>query len=113
VPAKPQFTREQIRTLTILPPLQYDKKYAGIALETRVANVTALRAACNNQTATVACSYPNFKPGVCLVIVISDEVLQREYWTLDLIRRHEAGHCNGWDGQHTGARTMQEAGIQP
>jgi hypothetical protein len=111
-PAKPKFTQNQIRTLPLLPPVQYDKPYPGVVLEARVANVPALRAACNNSTATVACSYPNFKLNVCLVIIISDEALQREYWTLELIRRHEVGHCNGWMGDHAGARTLQEVGYQ-
>jgi hypothetical protein len=73
-PAKPQFTREQIRTLGIMPPKEYDKPFAGVTLEARVPDVPALRKACNNSTAVVACSYPNFKPNVCLTIIISDEV---------------------------------------
>jgi len=36
--------------------------------------------------------------------MVRDEVMRKRGYNTGLILRHERGHCNGWDGYHTGGR---------
>jgi hypothetical protein len=39
----------------------------------------------------------------CHILIAPLKELQKSGYTLDTIRRHEIGHCNGWPGDHPGA----------
>jgi hypothetical protein len=73
----------------------------------------------------MACAFksagtPPGKPsGYCRIIIANDDLLHDRvkalgFWDFEIILRHEIGHCNGWDGDHKGARHAEaEPGRSP
>jgi hypothetical protein len=59
-------------------------------------------------TPTLACSWrlSGGESSICLVVIAKDELLLDADFTYELVKRHE-GHCNGWPGDHPGARRWE------
>ena len=91
--------------LAVLPPVEYDKPYQGELTMLRVKDQDAVRKYCPSVPfagAALACAYPGGEE--CLVVMVSDRIIELAGWTTDIVRRHEIGHCNGWPKDHRGAR---------
>ena len=43
---------------------------------------------------------------VCDIYIVEDGVLKASHYTLAFVLRHELAHCNGWPGNHPGARKV-------
>jgi len=91
----------------LLPPLQYDKPYTGGMLVIRVGHTEEeMKILCPMEFKfgypRLACSF--HRPGVCVIIVASDEMIRKYGLDPDVALRHEHGHCNGWGNDHRGAR---------
>jgi hypothetical protein len=103
------------RTLRVLPPVEFDKPFPGKYNEVRV-GASLMQALCPKTTfpVTLGCAIHNTRrapdesvvmPATeCVVVIASDEVLKLYGWSVEIVRRHENGHCNGWPGSHVGAR---------
>lgn len=100
-----------IRPQAVLPPAEYDHPYKGIMVTTVAKDLEQLLSLCKKKERTLlACSY-RYSTG-CLVVLAKRERIEAAGFTVDIVKRHENGHCNGWPGLHPGARTLQEAGPQ-
>lgn len=96
----------------VVPPEYYDKPYYGNLTVTRVATEKAVTAVCPKTPFPykLGCSFqvaPQAKDGTwagCRVIVVADDVIAAAGYTTEIVYRHEMGHCNGWPGDHWGAR---------
>ena len=45
----------------------------------------------------------------CLIVVGDDNILSGVgVYDSKIVLRHELGHCNGWSGDHAGARPLAE-----
>jgi hypothetical protein len=80
-----------------LPPAEFDHPAPNMVVEYLSADKIAEQ--CGNQGKAAACVLmkPNFVGDKCFVLLPAvgpGGVSQR---TQDLLRRHENGHCNGWE----------------
>jgi hypothetical protein len=85
-----------------LPPVDFDHEYAGILYEVRELDQETLRAICRPatppfRTKILGCSVRG--DGECTIYLA--EPLGH---SMEITRRHEIGHCNGWRADHQGAR---------
>jgi len=93
-------------TFEELPPLEYDHAPALPVSITDVSSEAELRRVCGWTTRQtdaimVGCSMP--LPKSCK-IYLGPPQTDRTGVTRNLVLRHEIGHCNGWPGDHAGAR---------
>src|SRR5579872_3649928 len=81
---------------TTLPPPKYDHPYNGSLVVHTLSESEAV-ARCGE----IACATPPWHGHPCVI------TLPRNHPALALLRRHEIAHCNGWGGDHAGARTVE------
>ena len=86
----------------VLPPLEYDHPYDGELVTVTAESTDEVR---------VLCPAVPFKSGWplgcsrlassnrCVVVLAREDIIVAYGWTLDIIKRHEIGHCNGWVGR--------------
>ena len=90
---------EYLRSISILPPLEFDHEYKG---ELKIVRGTQddLRAACPNmfrpENNAIGCA-PRPLGGVCTIYILDDKGLQSIGWDYEIVVRHERAHCNGWN----------------
>jgi hypothetical protein len=98
-----------------LPPVEYDKSFAGIYHEIRgTAEFMARKCPKTPWPVTLGCAIHNTQrdseervvtPATeCVVYIATDDILKQAGWTYEVVMRHERGHCNGWPQSHSGAR---------
>jgi hypothetical protein len=92
--------------LAYLPPAQYDHPYSGTVEVVRVSTRAEAKAACPNIVRPVGCARSVY--GKCLIFVLPDAELKRTGFNPEYVLKHEIAHCNGWPGEHPGARTEKE-----
>jgi len=92
-----------------LPPAEFDHLFAGNVDIVRIPTVEQTGAECGYGRPVLGCTR---RPGTgyvaadrCIILVASDKALAPYHMSFEIVLRHEMGHCNGWDAQHTGART--------
>ena len=100
--AAPVSAAKKARYLAELePPSQYDHPYDGLVGE-RLMPVAEARVICNSLGAShssadapegVACAWVS--DNTCFIILPDDELAP-----VDIYRRHEVAHCNGWPADH-------------
>jgi hypothetical protein len=86
-----------------LPPSEFDRPYAGNLIIVQGGDQEGMRKLCPRIAFPfyLGCTYP---AGDRCLIVLADELdILRAGWTLDVVKRHEIGHCNGWGADHKGA----------
>ena len=101
--ATPAAADQRIR---LLPPEEYDHSYQGNLVLIVAKNQEEVRAYCPGTkfhplVGALACSFRN----VPTVIMVSTRLHGR---VPTHGRRHEIAHCNGWPGDHKGARVFEE-----
>lgn len=91
------------RDYPILPPVEYDHTYTGQLKVNVVLTTKEIRFHCNlpETSGALACS---FRGKICTIYVLPELELFRLGWNAKHVMRHEHGHCNGWGGDHKGAR---------
>jgi hypothetical protein len=108
-PETPQQGTRVIRySSPILPPVEFDKPYAGKLMIRRVDSKEEVQRVCQLSRPTVGCAV---KPVVdmCIIVIADDAAIAARGWTYEIVLRHEIGHCNGWPGDHPGARSSETA----
>ncbi len=89
-----------------MPPLEYDHPYDGELVTVTAESTDEVRVLCPTVPfktgEPLACSR-RASHNRCVVVMAREDIIVAHGWTLDIIRRHEIGHCNGWIG-HAGAR---------
>jgi hypothetical protein len=97
------------KALLLLPPAEYDHPYTGRSLEiqrtTPAEIVIQCPATARSSVGALACAFP--LTDSCTVVMVDDDLLRKAGFTPELVLRHELGHCNGWSGDHEGARPWQ------
>jgi hypothetical protein len=99
------------RRYYVLPPVEYDHPYRGQLVWQLARDQQQIRDACPHikvwGLGALACSfqYPN---NSCLIVIVYDDEIKKAGFPPDVIKRHEVGHCNGWDADHKGARPWQD-----
>jgi hypothetical protein len=77
-----------------LPPPEYDYPFPGKVTEIR-GDASFIHRACGNSS--IGCARLSLaQQGECTIYLANDDVITRLGFTLDVVRRHEIGHCNGW-----------------
>jgi hypothetical protein len=85
-----------------LPPVEYDRPYDGTLTVLGAGNQEQTQAACGWPRPVLACSYHSGRE--CTIIHAREDYIVQFKTTLNIVMRHEIGHCNGWPGDHPGAR---------
>jgi hypothetical protein len=89
----------------ILPPVEYDHPYDGELVTIIAESADQVRELC--PTVPFKAGWPlgcsTRSATKCRVVLAREDIIVSYGWTLDIVRRHEIGHCNGWAG-HSGAR---------
>jgi hypothetical protein len=86
-----------------LPPTEFDRPYAGQVVITKWNDYSLIRHICKDVPSAIACSYRTYD-GVsgealsCLIML--GPVAHNDA----RVMQHEMAHCNGWPGDHPGAR---------
>lgn len=89
-----------------LPPIEYDHPFKGKVKITVVDNEAEMQTACGMPGVVYLMGCAHLDGKVCVIHLRDEETLRRNRRTrLDILLRHEVGHCNGWRG-HAGARVM-------
>jgi hypothetical protein len=96
--------RAQIKTA--LPPVEYDKPFAGKLEEIVVKSREEMEASCKHIGYVPLGCAKLLAADHCVIYLASDEVNRSIGLTTDLVRRHEVGHCNGWPKEHPGGRHL-------
>jgi hypothetical protein len=91
------------RRYAILPPEEFDHPYEGELVVVRVDTPEALVPYCRNTGRVLGCSQRRFD-NKCFVYLIPDGFYESVDYDPEDVYRHEVGHCNGWPGNHPGAR---------
>jgi len=98
-----------------LPPLEYDHPYKGHLDVVVAENAEQIRIGCRKTgggSLRLACAlrYEDH----CTIVRRPEADLLRAGFTLEVVMRHEIGHCNGWPQDHAGARwgEVQEVKVQ-
>ena len=86
-----------------LPPAEYDRAYAGKLTVLKEDNYVFIRHVCADTPNPIACSFRTYDSASgetisCLIMLGPDT------WSDERAMRHEMAHCNGWPGDHPGAR---------
>jgi hypothetical protein len=86
-----------------LPPVEFDHAYSGQVIITKWNDYSLIRFICKDTPSAIACSYRTYNtvtgaPISCLVM------LGPKAHDDERAMRHEMAHCNGWPGDHPGAR---------
>jgi hypothetical protein len=107
----PQLTDDDKRALAlhpgvpILPPPEYDRPHLLINWLDGPTH-EELVAYCDDPKARwllqVGCAKPDGHP--CKIYLAREETITAAGLTLNLVKRHMIGRCNGWPDDHTGAR---------
>ena len=87
----------------MLPPTEFDRPYAGKLTVLKEDNYVFIRHVCRDIPHALACSYRTYDSvsGETLSCLI---MLGPDVWDDERALRHEMAHCNGWPGNHPGAR---------
>lgn len=97
-------TVEAPRRYVTIPPPEYDYPYKG-KLVVQTVTLEQLREQCSVATAmSLGCAFPSANS--CRIILIDEYYIAARGWTKELMMRHELAHCNGWPGDHPGARKV-------
>ena len=89
----------------VLPPAEYDHPYKGHLRVTRVASEAEVREMCPGVTFTLGALACTHRTSLgCFVTMVSDAIIREHGTTPQTVLRHEIAHCNGWPGDHRGAR---------
>lgn len=99
----------------ILPPVEYEKPYLGKLTITRLATEKEISAVCpkTKYPYKLGCAQhsgpkPDGSYTVCRIIIVFDSVIAKANLSFNDVFRHELAHCNGWGGDHWGARMAPE-----
>jgi hypothetical protein len=84
------------------PPDMFDHPYSGDLYVIDNLSLTDLHMKC--QSHTLGCA--DRRDRWCLVYIARETDLFVYGVTINLIMRHEIGHCNGWGNEHSGARSF-------
>jgi hypothetical protein len=86
-----------------LPPAEYDRAFTGKLNILREDSYAFIQHVCRDTPNAVACSYRTYDSvsGVTISCLI---MLGPDVWDDERALRHEMAHCNGWPGDHPGAR---------
>ena len=86
-----------------LPPVEFDHPYAGKLTVLKEDHYALIRHVCSDTPNAIACSYRTYDSvsGETLSCLI---MLGPKAHDDERALRHEIGHCNGWPGDHPGAR---------
>jgi hypothetical protein len=108
-------------TQRVFPPAEFDHGYTdGPVIMIKMSDAKAFKTICPHSLfngikyPAVGCAYMLNK--ACIVIMASKDVASRMGLNThkdDTGIRHEIAHCNGWPGDHPGARTREQAGRAP
>jgi hypothetical protein len=93
--------------LKIVPPPKYDHPYAGNLAIWPVKTQQQVRDACPNAKFNLghalACTW-RFPGGeTCRIVMVPDDQIKAAGLPVELVKRHEIAHCNGWPADHDGA----------
>lgn len=88
--------------VTVLPPPEFDRPSEATVLEFPVKETHNLCGGKPSGPRIFACAFP--LPNHCLIIVPQVETGIVSKAQQEQLLRHEQGHCNGWGGDHLGAR---------
>jgi hypothetical protein len=94
--------RTNLHIAKTFPPDKYDHPFAGDLYIISDLSPSEVEARCH--PGSLACTIPH--DTWCLIIHQRESDLIARGWTINLTMRHELGHCNGWDRDHTGARSL-------
>ena len=104
-PGRPPPTPVMLPVLShvALPPAEYDRPYTGRLTVLKEDSYLLIRHVCNDTPNPVACSFRTYDTvsGETLSCLI---LLGPKVHNDERALRHEIGHCNGWGGDHPGAR---------
>jgi len=84
-----------------MPPLELDHPFDGVLREFR-SDAAHMERVCPHTSKALGCA--RLFRGDCSIWIANDDILEAAGWPYEVVRRHEVGHCNGFPGDHAGAR---------
>src|SRR5262245_10713988 len=99
-----------MRNSAALPPVEYDQPCKG-----RLGVITVgpefMNRICPRTSfpVTLGCAFVG--KDECWIVLAEDATIESYGWTTEIVKRHEIGHCNGWPGDHRGARLAPQPNV--
>jgi hypothetical protein len=97
------------RGRAVVPPLEFDHPYVGGEVGVVRGDAVAMGKLCNKTSWPVPLGCSRLFGPTCIIYMANDDILHQYGWTVDIVRRHEEGHCNGFPADHRGSRTVEQA----
>ena len=98
------------RLIPFMPPVQYDHPFDGKVYVVTTSDRAFLTEACpaGQFKPPLACAFKG--PTGCVIVFASAKLFEAQGMSVEVARRHERGHCNGWPSDHSNSRTPKQAG---
>jgi hypothetical protein len=89
----------------VIPPVEYDHPYKGKLTIERSTSQSEIRLNCPYSAFRyhLGCAKPTAEGG-CYILMADDDTIRKAGWLPEIVLRHEMGQCDGWPGDHRGAR---------
>jgi hypothetical protein len=98
----------------VIPPEEYDHPFPGVVKLTRSSSQEEIKSKCPASIFPyhLGCGGKR-ADGSCAILMADDDTIKKHGWSVDIVFRHEQGHCNGWGVDHKGARPSTTAPKSP
>ena len=87
-----------------LPPDEYDYPYPGSLRIIEISTREEMERHCPPPPGLFRIACARRDGNSCTIFHPPEDVIKRGNLTLNIVMRHEIGHCNGWPQDHRGAR---------
>jgi hypothetical protein len=88
----------------VLPPLEFDHPFKGKLVIKSTSSPTEIKMSCDASTFSYQLGCALRRNDGCYILMRDETYIRQTGWTTEIVFRHEIGHCNGWPGDHRGAR---------
>jgi hypothetical protein len=106
---------EKTSSRTVIPPAEFDHPYTdGPVIYHVIDDQVLLKQVCPLIPFPIALGCAQkLASKVCLIFLAPKAVIARTDYMLEIVKRHEIGHCNGWPPNHVPqGRSLKEAGSR-
>jgi hypothetical protein len=94
---------QQRLALDVLPPPEYGHPYKGTLVVRTMGSTDEVRQICKGES-PFRCAFRSVDGNACTVILAPAAATEARGFTVEIVKRHEIGHCIGWPNNHAGAR---------
>src|SRR5262249_18266274 len=101
-PVAPATDKQAGEQFPTIPPPEYDHLYDGELHVVGDLDLFTLHYICKKPALACATHSEPGYPRHCIIFLAREDEVTKRGHTMETLRRHEIGHCNGWPPEHPG-----------